>query len=55
MIKQPQRYREAEEREHRLFLQRLTYRDSIRMTEMLLASGLLEQVALRNLLHGRRR
>ena len=62
MIKNPERYRKVSERDRARFLRALTYAESIRMTEELLSSGLLEQVrlrkadhpvALRQLLHGR--
>ncbi|HLD78403.1 MAG TPA: hypothetical protein VJB16_05230 [archaeon] len=62
MIKDRQRYAEESEREWKQFLRRLTYAESIRMTEELLSCGLLEQVRLREddapislsrLLHGR--
>jgi hypothetical protein len=64
MIQHPNRFRTQRERERAAFLRRLTYAESVRMTEELLSCGLLEQVglreadhpvALRHLLHGRTR
>lgn len=47
MIKNSKQYREQNEREWAQYLCRLSYQESIEMTEDLLSCGLLEQVSLR--------
>ena len=48
MIKDPKRYREQSERERIRSLQRLTYRQSAKLVEALMASRLIYELRMRD-------